>query len=438
MLKLGITSTAVHAAALLLGVLTTVLFTRVMGAAGYGIYAFAYSVVMILTIPVQAGIPTLVMRETARLSVDRRLGQVLALWKWSGRIVLIGALCATVVGLFLSILWKEQYSMTLAISAALIPFIALSSIRSAALKGLQRVILGQLPDIIFRPLLLFLTVGIFYIAGSTVSAELVMGVHVACSALSFGFGAWALTREAGKIFPAGATDSKALADHDKASWNRAVLPLSGVSALQMVNANLGVIVIGIFSEASEVAVFKVAITVAGVLMFGRTAIISIVQPRMAAAFQAKEYSTVQELATTVSMVSFATALLIAMSILVFGEWALPLVFGADFAEAWPALLLVIGGQLINSYFASVGSCLMMAREEGSLFKNLVFVSALSIPLYSVLACGYGAMGAGLAMAVHNGLLHVMYWRAAKKNIRIDASPVPYVRQMVRHFMGRDD
>jgi ABC-type sugar transport system permease subunit len=50
----------------LLGFVTTVLLARLLGAEGYGIYAYALALVSLLAMPAHAGLPNLVLRETAR------------------------------------------------------------------------------------------------------------------------------------------------------------------------------------------------------------------------------------------------------------------------------------------------------------------------------------------------------------------------------------
>ena len=423
MLRAGSASVALHLGALLLGVLTTVLLGRAMGATGYGIYAFAYSVVMVLTIPVQAGVPTLVMRESARLGADANYGLIFALWKWSGRLVVACALIAVVLGVLIALTLDPMYRSTLLVSTALIPLLALSAVRSAALKGLHHVILGQLPDIIIRPLLLFAGVAIFYLLGRVVSPELTMTVHVLGGLGAFLVGALLLKKHADVVLSAGVVDTSR---SKRAEWRQSILPLSGVNALQVVNANVGIVALGILASASEVGLFKVAATVGGVLMFGRTAVISIVQPRMAVAHQKKDHSELQRLAGMVSLASFATTLVVLLGLLAIGQRALPFAFGQDFAAAWPVLLLIGAGQLVNSFFASVGSCLTMARREKLLLRSLVLVSTLSIPVYFILSSQYGALGASLAMALHTSALHILYWRIARDALGVDASPTSYV------------
>jgi len=59
-------SFALKATNALVGFLTTVLLARMLGAQGYGIYAYALSLITLLALPVAAGLPKLLIRETSQ------------------------------------------------------------------------------------------------------------------------------------------------------------------------------------------------------------------------------------------------------------------------------------------------------------------------------------------------------------------------------------
>jgi len=69
----------------------SVLLARFLGPVEYGIYAFAFAAVTLLAIPVQMGLPLLVVRETAAGRAREDPGLVNGIWRWSARIVLIGS-----------------------------------------------------------------------------------------------------------------------------------------------------------------------------------------------------------------------------------------------------------------------------------------------------------------------------------------------------------
>ena len=58
--------------------MTTVLLARILGAEGYGIYAYAFAFVMLLSMLAQAGLPTLVAGEiTQGMALARGINIVL-------------------------------------------------------------------------------------------------------------------------------------------------------------------------------------------------------------------------------------------------------------------------------------------------------------------------------------------------------------------------
>ncbi|MFW6089999.1 MAG: oligosaccharide flippase family protein, partial [Gemmatimonadota bacterium] len=65
----------------------SILLARMLGPEGYGIYAFAYAVIMLLALPAQAGLPTLLVREVARYEADERWGLLAGLLRRSNQLV---------------------------------------------------------------------------------------------------------------------------------------------------------------------------------------------------------------------------------------------------------------------------------------------------------------------------------------------------------------
>ncbi len=69
--------------------MTTVLLARILGAEGYGIYAYAFAFVMLLSMPAQAGLPTLVIRETARGMAEGKPELVQGIWRWATKVAVL-------------------------------------------------------------------------------------------------------------------------------------------------------------------------------------------------------------------------------------------------------------------------------------------------------------------------------------------------------------
>lgn len=119
---------------------STVLLARLLGAAGYGIYAYALSLVTLLALPAHAGLPTLVLRETAKGLAQGRPDLVKGAWWWAGRVVAVLSLLVIGIGGPLLVMWqgglKSTAGQTMAWSLLPVPLIALGNMRGVALGQL--------------------------------------------------------------------------------------------------------------------------------------------------------------------------------------------------------------------------------------------------------------------------------------------------------------
>lgn len=179
--------------------LATVLLTRLMGAEGYGIYAYAYALITLLAMPAHAGLPDLVMRETARGLVQKRPDVVKGASHWAGRVVAgLSLVVALIAGPFF-VAWQGGLSsprgQTMAWALALVPLIALGNLRGASLRGLQRIVAGQLPEFFLRLGLFLLLLGAMALwFPGRLSAPLAMTLQVVASLGAFLVGVWLLWR----------------------------------------------------------------------------------------------------------------------------------------------------------------------------------------------------------------------------------------------------
>lgn len=86
------------------GFLVGIQLARALGTEGYGIYGLAMSVIALLMVPTEFGLPQLVVRETAANVTRGEWGKIRGLLAWSQRVSLFGwlivsALVATAVAL---------------------------------------------------------------------------------------------------------------------------------------------------------------------------------------------------------------------------------------------------------------------------------------------------------------------------------------------------
>src|SRR5690625_3972290 len=77
---------------------------------GYGLYTYVYALISILAVPTQFGLPTLVVRETAKAESDSQWGRIRGLWRWSNLAVAVLALSLICIAAGLLWLFHEHFS----------------------------------------------------------------------------------------------------------------------------------------------------------------------------------------------------------------------------------------------------------------------------------------------------------------------------------------
>lgn len=370
-----------------------VLLARLLGADGYGRYAFVYSMMTLLALPVQMGLPALVVRETAKAAITQDWPLMRGLWLWSHRCALAisAVVLAGVLAWFTLLDGGGAGRKLILIGVLLIPLIALGNIRSAALRGLGHVLLGQLPEFVLRPLFLVMLVAAMAgLAGRAPSPEIAMGLHVASAAAAFAFGTAILLRAAPGGVRAGGHRFEARA------WAASAVPLGLISGLHILNSNLDVVMLGTLKPAAEVGVYKIAVSAAGLVSLGLFSINILIMPRIATAHATGERAELQRLVTASARLALAFALPAALVLIVTGVWLLEAAFGAEYRAGYPALAVLALAQIVNSAFGSVTGLLNMTGHERDTMASAGAAVVVNVAMNLALIPAYGALGAAMA------------------------------------------
>jgi len=402
-----------------LNFLSTVLLARLLEPAGYGVYAYVYAWINVLSVLTQFGLPTLVVRETARGMAQDRPDLVQGVWRWAGRITGLLSLALAGVGVILIWLLRSSFSgerlSTFAWAIVLVPLVALGNLRGAALRGLQRVVAGQMPEFLIRPgLLVLLLSGAAWLLGHSLSAAEAMALNVVAAALAFGFGAWMLWQ---------ATPSSVRAARpcfEGRAWWLSALPLALVDGMILINNQASIIVLGFFVADAEIGIYRVAAQVSTLASFGLDAVNLVVAPRFAALYAKGDMRELQRLVTASARVILAMNVGITLGYILLGQLFLRLVFGPAYLGAYIPLLILLAGQAVNSAAGSVGMLLNMTQYERDTAKGLVLSAILNVVLNLLLIPLLGIVGAAIATAVSLIMWKVLLWWVVRKRLGINS------------------
>ncbi len=416
-LRSGAGSLVVKLLSLTLGFLVVVVLARSLGPDEYGVYTYAYALIAALSIPATFGVPTLVVRETAKAQAKRDWATMLGLWRWSRSLMLRISMPLAVLSAVVAWLVSDRFApnglTVFLIALAFLPLNSLGALRSAQLRGLNFTVWGQIPELIIRPGLLALLAGgtYWWLAPRQLTAPDAMWLHAGAAFVAVVLGSIALK----VLQPLQATGGTYEAEH-KRDWFRAVLPLALVSGMQTINNNLDVLMLGLYYPAAEVGILKVVLQFGMLVVLGLQAINVVVAPQIAKLHSNGDYGGLRRIAALSAGVALLTAVPVTGVFLLFGSQILAFVFGEAYTAGSTALMIIALGQTANAGAGSVGIMLSMTGNERLSARGVAIATVANLVLNLVLIPPYGLNGAAAATAVTLVVWNVLLWRYVRRNV----------------------
>jgi O-antigen/teichoic acid export membrane protein len=398
----------------------SVVLARALGPHGYGVYSYVLALTTVLAIPAQFGLPPLIVRETARAAVGAEWGLMRGLWRFATLTALLLSLAlAMLAGLSAIVLGGRLPATeiaTYAWSLALIPLVALGNLRAAALRGLQRVVQGQLPDQIIRPAALVVAVLTALALHDRLGPDEAMELYVAAALLAFTVGAVLLRRARPPELATGP-----IPVYRVRPWLAAILPLALIGGLQLVNRQTDTVMLGMFTTADQVGIYRVASQGALLVAFGLSAINMVVAPIFAKLYAEGDMARLQRVVTASSRAVLLFALPPVIALVFWGGPILRLVFGKGYTSGDTAMAILCVGQLVNATFGSVVTLLNMSGHERMTLKGVAVAAVGNIVGNAILIPLWGIAGAAVATSVTLGLWNILLWRGVRHRLGIDST-----------------
>ncbi|MGB3757877.1 MAG: flippase [Rivularia sp. (in: cyanobacteria)] len=397
----------------------SLMFARLLGTDGLGIYAYAITWVGLLSIPATLGLPQLIVREIAIYQTQSAWGLIRGLLRWSNQIVLIVsivlALIAGVIAWNLQGVTNTQILLAFCVALTSLPIACLTNLRLSAMQGLHKVVLGQLPEVLIAPLLLILFTGSGYlILKENLNASWVVGMHVLAVSFTFLIGAGLLNRALPKVV------KDAPPKYQARKWLSSGLPLMFLGAMHIINSQTDVLMLGALKGAEEVGIYVVVNRLASLIVFVLMAVNSVLAPNIASLYAEGKIDKLQRVITKSSRAVFFASCSVAGSLIVFGDWFL-LLFGQEFTQGKDALIILCIGQLVNAAAGPVGLILNMSGHENYTAMSIGSSAILNVVLNAILIPQSGIQGAAIATASSMVMWNIISFIWVKKKMGIDPS-----------------
>jgi O-antigen/teichoic acid export membrane protein len=404
-------SLVVKIANILIVFFTTLVLARWMGPEGFGTYAHAYAILLLLGVPTQAGIPALAVREVAKYQLTENWSCMRGFLRRSFQTTLVlSIIIASSAAAFVS--WYEPkftkgHLDTYLIAFALLPLIALGNLRGAIMRGLRNIVIGQVPESVLRPAFLLLL--IFIVASFSESALYpgqVMVLHVTAAAIAFSVGAWLLVKSSPPQLkgPVISFESK--------RWAASIVPLSFISGMDVVLKQTDMIMLGVLGSAQDVGVYRVVVQCTFVVSIGLQAVSLAFAPYIARQNLEGDRGKLQDMVRLSARWSAITAFPVALSFALAGSEILGGVFGESYSTGALPLAILSLSQLINTMTGPLSVLLNMTGHERATAKGLTLAALINVVLNLFLIPPYGMAGAAIASSVSILAWNFALWRSA--------------------------
>ena len=120
------------------------LLARVLGAHGYGVYAYALAILTVLVLFADLGVAQLTVRESAALVAKGRWPEAKGIVLAAGQVTLVLSVCIGGLGFLLTqLLPQTDQSQVLGLVFLLLPLSALVRFNTSVLRGIGRITTGQ-------------------------------------------------------------------------------------------------------------------------------------------------------------------------------------------------------------------------------------------------------------------------------------------------------
>jgi len=308
----------------------------------------------------------------------------------------------------------EFYTYLFAI--ILVPIMALLHLGSGAIRGQNKIALGQISEQVIFPgsITLILLVISFFHSSFQISAPLAMAIRVISAFIALVvsvFILWKITPK--NIFDA---EPKKKGKH----WFRSTMIMALSNGMHVTKNRTSTLFLGILANSIQVGIFQVANHASMIASIVLQISNWVLAPRFAKLYAEGELKKLQKLITINIRLVFLFNLLITIFFIIFGRWLLIIFFGQESQEAFIPLLILLIGQTINSTTGSVPYLLNMTGHEKETMWGIGAGLVVNVLGNLILVPRIGVNGSALSTAFSLTIAQFVMWWFVRRRIGINS------------------
>jgi O-antigen/teichoic acid export membrane protein len=387
-----------------LGFLISLLLARLLGASGFGVYAYVVAWTTLVSIPATLGIDQLIVREFAVYQTQSSWGLMRGLLQWAVQRVLMVSVAIALV--LVSIVWflsqgaESPMPFAFCVGMLSLPIASLRNLRVSAMQGLHQVVKGQLPEMLFAPIFLLVFIGCGYLLlGSRLTAIWVLAMNLVATAITL----WIGMKWLNKALPNAVWQVEP--EYDVKTWLRSALPFMFLLGVFAIFSRTDMVMLGLLKGSASVGVYAAVNRAVQLINFIVMAVNGVLAPTIASLYAEGKIEQIKRLITKSTLNVVLISFPLGFGLILFGSWYL-LLFGESFIVGKTALIILSVAQIIRSAMGWDHMLLNMTGHEKLTAITVAIGASLNIVLNAFWIPQWGLDGAAVATAISTVVVHV--------------------------------
>jgi O-antigen/teichoic acid export membrane protein len=383
------------------------LIAHLLGPTGLGVYELVLALTRFLSMIPQMGLHQTIVQFISIYRSNNEWNQIRGAVRFGLIVVLSFSIVISTVLLFgldtfRELLFGNEVSVNVVLlTVFLIPLFSAKNFLSLSFRGLKKYGKEIFYNNTLFPFLVIISVILFYLLQGEITIEFVLMVTL-CSVLISMVGAFIAVQR--QFISLGMViekfrEKKRLLTYSIPVWFNTVLSTS--------YSQLDRIFLGLLSTVTQVGLYASAYVVALLISFVLNSFNPIFQPLFAESYANRDVRKMKALYQKVVNWTSYLVFPILGGIFLFGDSVLKIVFGAEFVQAYPILLILAFAECVNALAGPSGNILLMAERQkesawilGIGFIIGVFLNLILIPYFDALGA---AIGTGVGLIIINYL-----------------------------------
>jgi len=413
----ALTVFGVRCASAMLLYIVQIVLARWMGSFEYGIYVFVWTWVLVLGGLADLGLGVATIRFISRYREGAQPALLRGLIRGT-RAVALGAgtlvAAAGVAGLWLFEPLQSHYVLPAYLALVCIPLYALTDVQDAIGKGFAWMGVALLPPYILRPALLLLAMAAAHASGLPMEAKTAAAAAIAATWITGLLQALVIGRRLDKAV------EPSPRSYAFKTWFVAAMPLLVIAACELTLQSADVLVLSHYMSPSHVAIYFAAAKTMSLIMFVHFAVGSAVANRFATLGARGDKESLRAFARDAVHWTFWPSLGAAIFLLALGVPLLRL-FGPQFDQGYPVMLVLVVGYLFRSSMGPVEFLLNMLGEQRLCAAVLATSAVLNITLNFALVPAFGLLGAATATSTSLVVGALLSYAVASRRLGINVA-----------------